>query len=173
MRKLLVALVLVAMVFSVSVGNVNAEMKNRLGAGVQYWKTLDDIDVDDVDEDGFSYFVSYQLRPVSLLKFELDVEMMPDGFAGTEEDVFAPQAYVILGGSIYAALGTGIYYSDGEFADDPFFAVKAGLDLHLLPYMYFDISANYRFDDWESISDLDDDLSTDTIMLGGAVRIQF
>jgi len=173
MRKLIVALVLVAVVFAVSVENVNADIKNRVGVGVNYWKAIDDIDIDDVDEDGVSYFISYQLRPASLLKFELDVEMMPDGFAGAEEDVFAPQAYVILGSFIYAALGTGIYYTDGDFADDPFFAVKAGFDLHLLPYFYLDISANYRFDDWDSISDLDDDLSTDTIMLGAAARLQF
>jgi hypothetical protein len=166
-------LAVVAVVFSVSVENVNAETKNRLGVGAQYWKAIDDIDVDDVDDDGFSYYISYQLRPASLIKFELDLEMMPDGFAGAAEDVFAPQAYLILGSSIYAALGTGIYYSDGDFADDPFFAVKAGLDLHLLPYFYLDINASYRFDDWDSISDLDDDLSTDTIMLGAAARLQF
>lgn len=172
MKKLLVALVLFAVFVSVSVENVNAEMKNRIGVGAQYWKTIDDIDVHNVDDNGFSYYLSYQLRPASLLKFELDAEMMQDGFAGSDDTVFAPQGYIILGGFIYAALGTGIYYTNGEFSNDPFFAVKAGFNLPLIPYFYLDINANYRFDNWDGISDLGDDLSTDTIMLGAAVRLQ-
>lgn len=56
---------------------------------------------------------------------------------------------------------------------DPFFGLRAGFDIHLLPYIFLDINANYRFEDWDDISDVDEDISTDTITLGAAVRIQF
>ncbi|MFA7455551.1 MAG: hypothetical protein WCZ10_13935, partial [Desulfobulbaceae bacterium] len=34
--------------------------EHRIGGGVNYWTTVDDIDHDDIDEDGFSYLISYQ-----------------------------------------------------------------------------------------------------------------
>jgi hypothetical protein len=173
MKKLLVAVAVVVAVGFVGVSSAKAEVNHRLGAGINYWIALDDIDVGDVDDNGLSYYVSYQLRPASLLKFELDVEMMPDGFGGSDDTVFAPQAYVLLGSAIYAGLGVGTYYTDGDFSSDPFFGLRAGFDLHILPYIYLDINANYKFEDWDDISDVGEDISSDTITLGAAVRIQF
>ncbi len=170
MKKLCVALTLVALVGMVS--NVGAEVHHRIGGGVHYWTAMDDIDVDDVEEDGLAYVVSYQLRPASLIKFGVDVEMLPEEFGGSEEAVFAPQAYVIIGGGIYAGLGIGGYYTDGEFAEDPFYNLRAGLDFCLLPFIYIDINANYRFEEWDDIKTVDEDISTDTITLGAAVRLQ-
>ena len=170
MKKLCVALALVALVGMVS--NVSAEVHHRIGGGVHYWTTLDDIDVDDVDEDGLAYVVSYQLRPASLIKFGIDLEMLPEEFGGSEEPVYAPQAYVIVGGGIYVGLGIGGYYTDGEFAEDPFYNLRAGLDFCLLPFIYIDINANYRVEEWDDIKTVDEDISTDTITLGAAVRLQ-
>lgn len=152
--------------------SATAEIKHRFGVGAHYWTAIDDIDVDDIKEDGFAYLVSYQLRPASLIKFGLDVEILPEEFGGADENVFAPQAYVILGSAIYAGLGIGTYYTDGDFADDPFFNIRAGLDLNILPFLYLDINANYRFEEWDSIKTLDEDVSSDTITLGAAVRIE-
>jgi len=170
MKKLCVALALVALVGTVS--SVNADVHHRIGGGVHYWIAMDDIDVDDVEEDGLAYVVSYQLRPASLIKFGIDVEMLPEEFGGSEEAVFAPQAYVIIGGGIYAGLGIGGYYTDGEFAEDPFYNLRAGLDFCLLPFIYIDINANYRFEEWDDIKTVDEDISTDTITLGAAIRLQ-
>lgn len=139
---------------------------SRLGLGANYWTAIDDIDVDNVDEEGFSYFVSYQYRP-GLLGLELDVEMLPDRFG---EDAYAPAAYVILGGAIYAAAGIGIVNQDSEWADDPFYALRAGLDLELLPSIYLDLSASYRFDSETKIKDAVDEIDTDTLFLGAALR---
>jgi len=149
-----------------------AEIKHRFGVGAHYWTALDDIDVDDVKEDGFAYLVSYQLRPASLIKFGIDVEMLPKDFGGSDKNVYAPQAYVILGNTIYAGLGVGTYYTDGDFSKDAFFNIRAGLDLCLLPFIYLDINANYRFENWDDIKTLDEDISSDTITLGAAVRIE-
>lgn len=152
--------------------SATAEIKHRFGVGAHYWTALDNIDVDDVKEDGFAYLVSYQLRPASLIKFGLDVEMLPKAFGGAAKSVYAPQAYVILGNTLYAGLGVGTYFTDGDFSKDPFFNLRAGLDLRLLPFIYLDINANYRFEEWDSIKSLDEDISSDTITLGAAVRIE-
>ena len=172
MKRLLVVLAVIVSGLVVA-GNSGADIKNRIGIGANYWKNLDDIDVKDFDDSGLSYYLSYQLIPASLLKFELDVEMMQDGYAGSDDTVFSPQGFIILGAGIYAGLGIGTYYTDGDFSSDPFFTLRAGLDIHVLPYIWLDVNANYRFEDWNDISDVTDDVSTDTIMLGAAVRLQF
>ena len=167
-------LLVVAVVFAaITIVQTQAEVRHQLGAGVHYWVALDDIDLHDVDEDGVCYYLSYQICPTGLLKLEFDVEMLPDGYAGATEDVYAPQGYVILGSAIYVGLGVGTYYSDGDFASEPFYALRAGLDLQVLPYIHLDINANYRFEDWNDISDVDEDISSDTVTLGGAIRLQF
>jgi opacity protein-like surface antigen len=140
---------------------------HRLGVGANYWKTIDEIDVADVEEDGFSWLASYQYAPVGLFKFEVDLEYFPDLGGGTET-VWAPEAFVIVGGTIYAGAGVGIYYSDGDWADEPFYMLRAGFDMPILPFLFLDVNANYRFNDWDTFST--HDLDTDTIRLGAAVR---
>ena len=63
---------------------------------------------------------------------------------------------------------SAIYYSDGVFNDSPFYMLRAGFDFAILPFLSLDINANYRFDDWSSFST--NDLDTDTIRLGAAIR---
>ena len=145
------------------------ESVHRFGAGANYWIALDDIDVDDVDEDGFSYFASYQFRP-TLIGLQADLEFLPDRFG---EDAIAPAAYVVLGKALYAAAGVGILSIDGDWADDPFFAFKAGLDLEVLPHLFLDVSASYRFDPETELEDAVDNIDTDTVFLGAAVRLGF
>ena len=143
------------------------ESGSRFGGGVNYWTTIDDIDVDNIDENGLSYYVSYQYRG-DLLGLEADVELMPDSYG---DDVLAPQAYLLVGGDIYAAAGVGVMYIDDEFADDPFYALRAGLDLELLPHINLDVYATYRFNPDVEIGDAVDAIDTDTLFLGAAVRL--
>ncbi len=146
-----------------------ASKAHRIGAGANYWVAVDDIDLDDVDEDGLSYLVSYQYR-ATLIGLQADVEFLPKLFG---ENAIAPAAYAVLGSAIYAAAGVGILNLDGEWADAPFFALKAGLDLEVLPGIFLDISGSYRF---HSETDLDDALEaidTDTVFLGAALRLGF
>lgn len=140
---------------------------HRLGVGANYWKTIDDVDLGNVDEDGFSYIASYQFAP-GIFKFELDLEYYPD-LAGGSDTLWSPEAFVTVGGVIYAGAGIGIYYSDGNWGDEPFYMLRAGLDIPVLPFLFLDINANYRFNDWGSLSG--SDLDTDTIRLGAALRI--
>ena len=55
-----------------------ADLKHRFGVGAHYWVTADDIEFDNVDEDGFAYLLSYQIRPLRLIKFELALELKAD-----------------------------------------------------------------------------------------------
>lgn len=142
----------------------NASAEHRLGGGVNYWVMLDDLD-EDFDDNGLSFLVSYQYW-AGLFAVELDVELMPDRF---DETAVAPQAYLLFGKGIYAGAGIGIINSDGDFADKPFFALKAGINLELLPSTYVDISANYRFND-EAEFDKGKNIDTDTVFLGAAFR---
>ena len=146
-----------------------ASKAHRIGAGANYWVAVDDIDLDDVDEDGLSYLVSYQYR-ATLIGLQADVEFLPKLFG---ENAIAPAAYAVLGSAIYAAAGIGIIHQDGDFADDPFFAFKAGFDLEVLPSLYLDISACYRFNSKYDFDDAMDEIDTDTVFLGAAVRLGF
>lgn len=143
-------------------------VEHRLGVGGNYWKTLDDIDLKNrsVDEDGFSFAATYQYW-AGLFGLEVDLEFLPDRFG---DDALAPQAFVLVGRGLYAGLGAGIVYSDSEFAESPFLALKAGINLEILPGIYADIYANYRFNDTKDIDNEDTDIDTDTVFLGAALR---
>ncbi len=153
------------------VSAAGAHAGGRVGAGVTYWYALEDIDFGDFDRNGASWFLSYQSRGAYLIGWEADFEMMPEGFMASPEKVYAPQAYVIAGTSLYGAAGIGWYYSDGNWADQPFYVLRAGMELTLLPTIYLDLSANYRFTKWGNLKD--EDIDTDTIMLGAALRLGF
>jgi len=142
---------------------------HSIGVGANYWKTLNDIEVEDVtniDETGLSWLASYQYRPEGLFKLEIDLEYYPE-LAG-EKTLWSPEAFVLVGGTLYAGAGVGIYYSDGVFNNSPFFMLRAGLDFAILPFLSLDINANYRFNDWDSFDT--SNLDTDTIRLGAALR---
>ncbi|MCC5850016.1 MAG: hypothetical protein JJU29_18165 [Verrucomicrobia bacterium] len=142
------------------------EHRHRLGAGANYWVPLNDL-ARDIDDDGFSYFISYQSRP-DLIGWDLSVEFLPDRFG---EDAIAPQFHFILGRGIYAAAGAGWMHRDGSFADDPFYSLRVGLNFQVLPGLFLDIFGNYRFNDETDLKDEDTKLDTDTVFLGAALRI--
>ena len=151
-----------------------AEGAHRIGGGVNYWTTVDKIDVNNVDENGFSYYASYQYQP-GVLGLELDFEMMPNLFG---EDAYAPEAYVLIGETLYAALGVGILNSSHTFSNDPFYALRAGFNLEILPSINLDLYGTYRFASGVELNDTVDPNSTetknidgDTIFLGASLRI--
>jgi hypothetical protein len=144
---------------------------HRIGLGGHYWKTVDDIDISHIDEDGIALVVSYQYKP-SLLGLQLDVEIADEQLTGLDETVYSPQVFLIAGGLVYGGLGIGVRYADGEFSDEPFYALKAGLDFELLPRIHLDINANYRFENWDT-DEVEEDIDTDTVTLGLIGRIEF
>lgn len=151
-----------------------ADTEYRLGGGVHYWRTLDDLEdegFDEIDDSGLAYVLSWQAVPGGLFKFEIDLEYFEEGFGGATSEAISPQAYLIVGSGFYAALGGGIIYSDGfeDELSDPFYAARVGLDMELLPRFHIDVNANYRFDAWGELDEVD----TDTVTLGAMVRFAF
>lgn len=137
----------------------------RLGLGANYWFSVEDIADDDFDENGLSGLATFQFVPNRFFKVEVDVELRPEGFLGSSEAVWLPQAYLLLGNFIYAGAGAGMYIHDGKIQNDPFFAFRGGIDFPLGP-VHLDINANYRFE-----GHLDGkNIGTDTVFLGAAVR---
>ena len=167
MQKRLQTVMLLGMITMTTTGAFAGE--HRIGGGANYWVAIDDIEVGDnkLDDDGLAFFGSYQYWP-GLLALEVDVEFLPDRFG---ESAVSPQAYLLVGKGIYAGVGIGTTYTDGDFVDEPFFALKAGFNLELLPGIYADIYGNYRFNDSADFDDEDTDIDTDTVFLGMAVRI--
>jgi hypothetical protein len=148
--------------------------EHRIGFGYHYFETLDDIDsLSDIDDSGNSLVFSYQYLPGGLLRFEGDVEYYPDGYGGSLEEAWAPQAYVLLGRFFYGGVGVGVTHSDGFLSgdewSDPWYAAKVGIDLLLLPKFHLDINANYRAGAFDEL----DEAESDAITLGASARFSF
>jgi len=164
-KSILLFFILLTVFLAVTENCLSAE--HRLGGGANYWMAIDDIDTSNVDDKGFSFLASYQYW-TDFVGLEANVEFLPDRFG---ESAFAPEAYILVGRSLYAGLGIGMIYSDGSFADEPFFALRAGLNLELISGLYLDISGNYRFNDSAEMNNEATDIDTDTVFLGAAVRL--
>ena len=146
-----------------------AENIHLLGAGVNYLQTLGDIkDAEDFDEDSLSFIASYQFQTGKLLKLELDLEMVLD-YGGSDEILWQPQGYALIGTWIYAGAGIGWGYLDGTWFNDPFYAIRAGFDLPLGERVHLDINANYRFLDSDVFDEIDS-TDADAVMFGAALR---
>jgi len=125
---------------------------SNIGGGIHYLHNLADIqDSDGFDSNAFSILGSYQFSG-PLLTFEGDVEYIFDMY-GSGEAGWAPQAYVLIGNLIYGGAGIGIYYTDGDWASDPFYNLRGGVNLPL-GSMRLDAFATYQFWSEGDIKDL-------------------
>lgn len=149
-----------------------ADSTHRIGGGVHYWVALDDIDGDNVDEDGYDLIFSYQYVNSGFFKIEADLGLHQEGYAGAEEMVWSPQAYFLIGKGLYGGAGIGINYSNGDFAKKPFYALRVGIDIEVLPSLFLDLNANYRFENWD-YDRIKEDVDIDTVTVGAILRLQF
>jgi hypothetical protein len=162
--KLISAIVFI----SVILAPLASGAESNIGGGINYWHALEDIDLDEFDQNGASFFLSLQGRRGFLLGWEADIEIMPEGFMASPATSYSPQAYLVVGRRITGAVGIGWYYSDGNWADQPFYILRVGIEYLLIPGISVDIMMNYRFTDWGELEG--EDINTDTIMLGAAIR---
>ena len=172
MKKVFIIVAIVSgMIFTF--GNITwAYDGHRIGGGINYWVAIEDIDEDNVDEDGIAFILSYQYRMSEFFKLEGNLEFLGEGYAGSDDFVLSPQLYFLIGKGLYGGVGIGINYSDGDFADQPYFALRAGVDFEILPSIFLDINANYRFEKWD-FDEIQEDIDTDTVTLGAIVRFEF
>jgi hypothetical protein len=147
--------------------------QNRIGAGAHYWKTLDKIDSEHFDESGLGWVVSYQRKGGEWTKLELDLEILPDGYGGSTNTAYSPQLFLLIGKGVYVGAGVGIDYLNDEFADEPFYILRLGFDVPLLPSLFLDVNANYQFLEFKDIKTLDETIDTDVITLGAQLRLEF
>lgn len=144
-----------------------AQAVGRFGAGVHYLKTLGDIkDNDEFDENALGFLASYQLDAL-LFKVEGDVEWILN-YGGTGNALIQPQAFVLLGDFLYGGAGIGISYFDGVWFNDPFYSLRAGVNLSL-GSLGLDAYALYRFHDGEVFEDFGEQ-DLDSITFGAQVR---
>lgn len=148
---------------------VQVQAASSLGLGARYFQTVDSLDKP-FEESGLAPLISLKMELASLLHVQVDGVLYPDGYAGSSKDVLSPQAFLLLGSGLYAGLGVGTLYADGEFSDSPFFIARAGLDIALFPALHLDVNANYEFSEWDGINELDENVDTDTVTLGAALR---
>ena len=143
----------------------------RYGAGIQYWTAVDDVDEEGIDDDSIGFIISFQWLINNAFTLETDLGHVSAGYAGSSDYVLTPEVYLLYGRTLYAGVGTGINYSDSEFAD-PFYAVRVGVNFKFLNPLNFDVYGVYRFDEW-SFDGLEESVSTDTILLGAVLRVEF
>jgi hypothetical protein len=144
-----------------------AQAGYRVGGGVEYLKTLGDIkDTPEFDSNAFGFLASGQYN-ARLFKIEGDVEWILD-FGGSSKSLIQPQAYLLVGSGVYGGAGIGIGYFDGDWQNDPFYALRVGVDF-TLGGLNLDAFTLYRFQDTEVFENFgSQDLNS--ITFGAVVR---
>lgn len=163
-KQILWSLLAVAM-FSAAAAHT-AFAGSNIGGGIHYLRNLGDIKDYGYEENSFSLMGSFQFAG-PLLIFEADLEYIFD-YAGTDEAMWEPQAYILVGGLIYGGAGIGIGNIDGEWQDDPFYALRAGVNLPLAA-LNLDLWASYRFQSDEELENLTGE-DLDSITFAALVR---
>jgi hypothetical protein len=144
-----------------------ASAGTRIGGGIHYLKTVGDIkDTPEFDDSAIGFLGSVAFAG-SLLRVDADLEVIPD-FAGSSEIMWQPQGYLLIGDFIYGGAGIGIGYL-GDFGwQDPFYALRAGVDFPL-GSVDLDIFATYRFQNAKDLEGLGSE-DMNSITFGAIVR---
>ena len=149
----------------------SADAQHRIGGGLHYLRNLGDITEDedlDFSQDSFSLVGSYQYS-MRMFKIEGQVEYVFD-YVGTGEPMWEPSAWGLIGiGMLYGGAGIGIGNLDGEWQQNPFYALRAGVDF-ALGNLNLDVYASYRF---QSDQDLEDLTGEDLDSLTFAAIVRF
>lgn len=165
MRRFIVCLGLVACLGALFV--LPAQAGTRIGGGIHYLRTLGDIkDSPGFDENavGFLGSAAFVADPV---RVDAMLEVTPD-YVGSGEVMFQPQGYVLLGSFLYGGLGIGIGYL-GDFGwQDPFYALRGGVDF-MVGNLDLDVFATYRFQNGKDLEGATSD-DLDSITFGALIR---
>ena len=167
MKKLLAVLLIVAAA-STTATIANAA-GTSIGAGLHYLRNLGDIDEDeslDLTKDSFGLIGSVKSN-FGLLSLDAQVEYIFD-YAGTDEAMVIPAAYLLAGNFIYGGAGIGIGHFDGEWQSDPFYALRAGVNLPL-GGLSLDAYGTYLFWSDDDLEDLTGE-DLDSVTLAAVLR---
>ena len=146
----------------------------ELGVGATYWYSIDEATDQSFDRDGLGWMLTSRIPLSDIFAIGLEVEQSPDNFVFLDKPLYLPAAYAVLGNSIYGAIGFGTYYYDGDFYGDVWYALRAGFKIPIITNaLVLDVNVNYRVEDWDGIKEVGDNIDTDTLMIGAALRIVF
>ena len=146
----------------------------EIGAGATYWYSIHEATDQKFDRDGLGWMISSRLPLSDFFAIGLEVEQSPKNFVFLEKHLYLPAAYAIIGNGIYAGLGVGTYYYDGDFYGDVWYALRAGFKVPLISdSLVLDVNVNYRAENWDDMKDITDKVDTDTLMIGAALRLVF
>ena len=145
----------------------------QIGVGANYWVALEDAVDESFDEEGLGWMISARYMATPYFGFGLELERSPDNYVALEEPMYCPAGYLIIGKGLYAGLGVGTYFYDGDFVEDVFYGLRVGVVADVVPHLVIDINLNYRVDEWSGIKNVDEEVDTDNVILGGAVRLKF
>ena len=152
MKRILLCLVITALI-STMVTVPSMALGGSLGAGLHYLRNLGDIDNNeslDLSKDSFGLIGSYQFG-AAMMTLEAQGEYIFN-YAGTDNGMFIPSGWALLGSMIYAGAGMGIGHLDGEWQSDPFYALRAGVNLPLMAFK-LDLYGTYNFWNNDDIKD--------------------
>jgi len=159
--KSLIRVVSVASALLLASLPMTASAGQSIGAGLHYLRAVGDFDdIEELEKDSFGIIGSYQIG-LPLFKFEANAEYVFD-YLGTDEALFEPSAYALIGALFYAGAGIGIGHVNDDWQSDPFYAVRAGVDLPLGP-VNLDAYGTYRFQKDEDLEEFDEDLNSVTV----------
>ena len=163
-------LIVLLMGSTLMTGTANAG--GSLGGGIHYLRNLGDITdngINDLSQDSFSLIGSYQYN-ARMLKIEGDVEYIFD-YVGTGHPMWEPSAWGLVGlGALplYAGAGIGIGYTDNEWQQNPFYALRAGVNIPMAKFG-LDVYATYRFQSDTDLKNLTGE-DLDSLTFAGVVR---
>ena len=145
----------------------------EIGVGANYWYSLKDAVHEDFDEDGLGWMISTRWMWTDYVGIGLELERSPDNFVELEKEMYAPSAHLIVGKGLYLGLGVGCYYYDGDFYEDTWYNLRAGVKVEVIPHIFLDINANYRADSFSELKGAKGDIDGETVTAGAAIRIGF
>ena len=122
-----------------------AESNPWLGGGIHYLRNLGDITSDgdiDLNQNSVSILGSYKYD-LGLIGVDGQVEYIFN-YVGTDKAMWQPSVWGVVGNFFYGGAGIGIGYTDGDWQNNPFYALRAGVELHL-DKLALDVYASYRF----------------------------
>lgn len=166
MNKFLIALACVAALA------IPARADSSLGFGLRGFRTVDSLEKPFKDT-GMGGYVNWRSQWNDWFAGMVELDIYEDGFAGSRDEVLAPQAFLVVGDSLYAAVGGGILFSDGNLADAPFLALRAGVQGALTTWFMFDVSLSYEYAQWDGVNEIDERFDSDTVVLGAGLRMLF
>lgn len=138
----------------------------KFGAGVHYMKTVGSIsDEEEFDEDALNLLLAAKM-PLGLITVEFDSEWALD-YGGSDNTLWMPQVFGLVGQFIYGGVGIGTGYVDGEWFDNPVYTLRAGVNFPLGRFAV-DVNANYQFMSSRALENADSD-DLDSVTFGAVL----